>query len=91
MYAHRFGIRSTSHIHTGIYLHIPLTPHTHTHTPPSLRGDYFLPDPPHYLEDYVWPEYEKQKNKLEKDASVSKYIASYPGSPLQGRSLGTRL
>ena len=39
----------------------------------------------------MWPEYEKQKNKLEKDASVSKYIASYPGSPLQGRSLGTRL
>lgn len=46
----------------------------HTHTPPSLRGDYVLPDPPRYLEDYVWPEYVKQKKELEKDASVRKHM-----------------
>ena len=52
--------------------HPPSHPPT-THTLPSLRGDYVLPDPPHYLEDCVWPEYEKQKKELENDASVSKH------------------
>ena len=45
----------------------------------SLRTDYVFPDPPHYLEDYVWPAYEKQveKLKLKNETSISKNMSDY--------------
>ena len=43
----------------------------------SLRTDYVLPDPPHYLEDYVWPEYQKQMEKLKKETSICTNLSDY--------------